>query len=254
MNPHTTNALICLTDDLGIEYIICRIEYRIWESGEFEYIFRPDYAVIDLLDTSLFQGIPGIDLDKRKTEYVRKNIIPTFISERAPGSNREELWKLLADCDMEYLNQLEWLSRTNTQYAGDRLYVRKTSPSHEDSISFDGLKRSVDIQKRLLDYICAGRSFSYDDFDIDDSNRAVCHHLLCRLYRKESERLKLLQKNGVKKAKADGKYRGRKSIPIDDLVLDEISRKYRNKQISAEDAAQRLGISIRTFYRRMASK
>ena len=150
MNQHTTKALICLTDDLGIEYVVSEIEYTIRESEEFEYIFRPNYAVIDLLDASLFQGIPGLDLDKGKDEYVRKNVVPTFISERAPGSNREELWRLLADCDMEYLNQLEWLTRTDTQYGGDRLYVRKTTSSYEASISFDGLKRNADIQKNFL--------------------------------------------------------------------------------------------------------
>ena len=251
MNCHTTNALICLKDDFGIEYVICKIEYKIWESEEFEYRFTPIYPVIDLLDSSLFQGIPGIDLDKRKPEYVRKNVVPTFISERAPGSNREELWKLLEDCNMWYLNQLEWLSRTDTQYVGDRLYVRKTTSPYEDDVSFDNLKRNADIQKRMLEYICAGRTFSYEGFIIDDSNRSDCYNLLYRLYRKETERIKDLQADGIKRAKEDGKYHGRKSIEIDDLAFDDVVRKYKNKQISANAAAKRLGISLSTFYRRI---
>ncbi len=252
MNQHTTGALICLKDDLEIEYIVCEIEYILRESEEFEYRFRPCYPVIDLLDPSLFQGIPGIDLDKRKTEYVRKNLVPTFISERAPGSNREELWKLLEDCGMKYLNQLEWLTKTNTQYAGDRLYVRKSSSSYDEPVSLKRLKRNADIQKRLLDYICAGRTFVYEGFAIDDSNRKACYSILHRLYGREHKRLKALQLNGIKKAKAEGKYQGRKAIPIDDLLFDEIFKKYRKKQISAGDAAKKLGISLRTFYRRMA--
>ena len=86
MNCYEVDALICLKDDLGIEYVVSEIEYKIWKNEEFEYRFRPNYSVIDLLDTSLFQGIPGIDLDLRKEEYIRKNAVPTFISERAPAS------------------------------------------------------------------------------------------------------------------------------------------------------------------------
>ena len=251
MNLHVTDALICLTDDLGIEYIVCKIEYKIWESEEFEYRFIPVYSVIDLLDTNLFQGIPGIDLDKRKPEYVRRNIVPTFISERAPGNNREELWKLLEDCNMQYLNQLEWLARTDTHYVGDRLYVRKTTPAYEDDITFSRLKRSADIQKRLLDYICAGRSFDYEGFKIDDSNRKDCYSLLYRLFCRENGRIKELQADGIKRAKAEGKYRGRKAIQVDEPALDDVVRRFKSRQLSADDAAKRLGISLSTFYRRI---
>lgn len=251
MNLHITNALICLRDDFGIEYVVCKIEYKVWVSEEFEYRFEPIYPVIDLLDSSLFQGIPGIDLDKRKPEYVRKNTIPTFISERAPNNNREELWQLLEECNMQYLNQLEWLTRTDTQYVGDRLYVRKTTSAYEDSITFTNLKRSADIQKRLLEYICAGRSFTYEGFTIDDSNRSVCYHLLYRLYRREYERIKGLQADGIERAKIEGKYQGRKAIQIDELAFNDVVCKYTNKQISANDAAKALGISLSTFYRRI---
>ena len=30
-----------------------------------------------------------------------------------------------SDCDMQYLNQLEWLIRTETQYSGDKLFVQR---------------------------------------------------------------------------------------------------------------------------------
>lgn len=251
MNPHITDALICLKDDMDIEYVVCEIEYKIWQSEEFEYRFRPIYSVIELLDSSIFQGIPGIDLEKRKTEYIRKNKIPTFISERTPSNNREELWKLLEDCNMDYLNQLEWLIRTNTKYIGDRLYVKKALSFDNDIIRFDGLKRSADIQNRLLKYICSGRSFSFDGFEINDLNRKNCYNLLIRLYAKEHERLKKLQINGINKAKSEGKYSGRKRIQIDDLLFDEVFRKYNNKQITSSKAAEILGISVSTFYRRI---
>lgn len=255
MNYYEVDALICLKDDMGIEYLISEIKYTVWENEEFEYRFRPNYSVIELLDPSLFQGIPGIDLDLKKNEYVRRNIVPTFISERSPSPNRQELWKLLEDCNMKHLNRLEWLIRTDTKYIGDPLYVRKPYiQSFSDIIKLDEelseLKRSCDIQRRLLDKICAGFTTEYDGFIIDDSNRKTCYNLLYRLYRQESERLKRLQRDGINKAEKDGKYQGRKPIDIDDTKLYEVWKKYKSKQITLEQAVTLLNISVSTFHRK----
>lgn len=255
MNSYKINALICLKDDLGIEYTVSAIEYEIWKNEEFEYRFKPNYSVIGLLNTSLFQGIPGIDLDLRKEVYVRKNSIPTFISERAPAHNRQELWELLEDCNMQYLNQLEWLIRTNTKYIGDRLYVRKPyTQSFSDTLNLDNeiskVKRSYDILRKLLECICAGFNIEYDGFKINDDNRKTCYDLLYRLFRPEAERLRKLQGDGIDKAKSDGKYLGRKSINIDDTKLYEVWHKYKNKKLTLEEATKLLNISISTFYRK----
>lgn len=256
MDFRRINALICLRDDAGIEYAISQIEYTIWQNEEFEYRFRPNYSVIDLLDASLFQGIPGIDLTLKKEEYVRVNTVPVFISERAPSPNRQELWKLLEDCGMHYLNQLEWLIKTETKYIGDRLYVRAPyEQNFSDIINFNReasqIKRETDAHKRLLVYICAGFSIDYDGFLINDSNRKTCFELLYRLFRRETDKLKRLQRNGIEQAQKDGKYSGRKSINIDDTKLYEVWRKYDNRKITLEEATRMLGISTSTFYRRI---
>ncbi len=256
MDCYVVDALICLKDDLGLEYAVSQIEYKLWRNEEFEYIFKPNYSVIELLDASLFQGIPGIDLELHKEEYVRKNSVPTFISERAPGANREELWRLLEDCDMQYLNQLEWLIKTNTKYIGDRLYVRKPKPTEPFSVvnlseELSHLKRAYDIQKTLLQNICLGYTVEYNGFIIDDNNRKLCYELLYRLFNREATRLKKLQKNGINNARKNGKYSGRKSIHVDDTKLYEVLQKYRNHRINVEEAAGMLGMSVSTFYRRI---
>lgn len=255
MDGYSVDAMICLKDDFGIEYIVSEIEYIVWKNEEFEYKFRPNYSVIELLDASVFQGIPGIDLDLHQEEYVRKNTVPTFISERTPSPNREDLWQLLEDCDMEYLNRLEWLIKTDTKYIGDRLYVRKADiDTDSNTINIDkelsNLKRSCDIQKKLLHYICSGTNVQYEGFIIDDSNRKICYDLLYRLYKREFNRLKKLQNNGIDKAKADGKYQGRKPIQIDDTKLYEVWEKYNKGKISLKEATEILKISESTFYRR----
>lgn len=100
MKEHTTRGIICLKDDYGIEYRVSKITYTIYENEEYEYRFIPNYAVIDLIDPSLYMGIPGLNMDLRKEVYVRKNIEPTFITERSPSKNREDLWELLDSVGM----------------------------------------------------------------------------------------------------------------------------------------------------------
>lgn len=126
MKESRTVGTICLKDNAGTEYHISKIEYVEREDGSFYYVFTPDYSVIDLLPANLFQGIPGLDLSLRKEIYIRENIVPVFISERTPGPNREDLDALLKETDMEYLNRLEWLIRTQMHYGGDLLYVTKS--------------------------------------------------------------------------------------------------------------------------------
>ena len=65
------------------------------------------------------------------------------------------------------------------------------------------------------------------------------------------QRPKDLQADGIKRAKKDGKYQGRKAIQIDELAFNDAVRKFTSKQISANDAAKKLGISLSTFYRRI---
>lgn len=256
MKEHKVEGLICLKDDLGIEYMVSGIEYILWENEEFEYRFIPNYQIIDLLDSSVFQGIPGLDLSLREYSYTRRNRVPVFISERTPAANREDLWNLLEDCDMQYLNPLEWLIKTDTKYIGDRLYVRKAEYENiycQKIIDTKALKlnRTVDIIRKLLDYICFGYDVEYDGFIISQSNRKDCYNLLYRLYKKETKHLKQLQKDGIEKARTEGKYRGRKSIQVDDTKLFEVCRKYKNKQISANEAARLLNMSKSTFFRRL---
>ena len=176
MKSITTEAYICLKDDMNIEYKIARIKYKLWENEEFEYSFKPNYSVIDLLDSSIFQGIPGLDLDQRKEEYVRKNITPVFISERSPNANRENLWELLQSHNMDYLNQLEWLIRTDTKYIGDRLYVTAYDSSSQDILinaneETKKFTRSRDVIRKLLEYVCAGYTIEYQGLTINNSNR-----------------------------------------------------------------------------------
>ncbi|MDW7658610.1 MAG: recombinase family protein [Bacillota bacterium] len=256
MRQSKTTGLICLKDAYDFEYSIAIIEYTEREDETYTYSFRPNYSVISLLPTTLFQGIPGLNLDKHKEEYLRENMTPVFISERTPSEGREDLWQLLEACGMNYLNRLEWLIRTNMQYGGDPMYVKRFEPADaKQTIAFEAIitaeNRSARLLQRLLREICRGNDIVAPDFSIDDSNRKQFYALLLPLYEKEKSYLKQQKTRGIQIAAAQGKYTGRKPIPIDDIQLDAVFTAYQKGRMDLTEAIEKLGVSRSTFYRRL---
>lgn len=251
MREIVTRGDICLNDDYKITYKVAEIIYTEREDESFLYEIRPNYSVINLLDTKDFQGIPGLDLELKKNSYVRENVIPVFISERAPARNRENLWELLKECDMQYLNQLEWLIRTNTRYSGDKLFVQRPEDKtlELESINLLG-NRSAIICRKVLEVICYGDEVISPTLTVNDKNRKQYYDLLMALYSTERKFLDSRRSKGIKQSAKEGNYRGRAKIRIDKLVAQEIFLDYQNKKISSAEAAKILEISKSTFLRR----
>ena len=181
-----------------------------------------------------------------------------FISERTPGENREDLWKLLEDCNMDYLNRLEWLIKTNTRYGGDRLYAERwTSDDDKHSVDYEDIEqsesRSAATIAKLLRNICFGHDINAARFLINDSNRTAYYSLLMSLYQKEKSYIDRQRTVGIRKSAAQGNYRGRKPAKIDDTLLIEVITKYRSGKLTAHEAATALGVSRSSFFRKLKS-
>ena len=251
MREIVTRGDICINDDYKLTYKVAEIIYTEREDESFVYEIRPNYSVINLLDAKDFQGIPGLDLELKKNSYVRENVIPVFISERAPARNREDLWELLKECDMQYLNQLEWLIRTNTRYSGDKLFVQKPE---DKTLELESIKllgnRSAVICRKVLEVICYGDEVISPTITVDDKNRKQYYDLLMALYSTERKFLDSRRSKGIKQSAKEGNYRGRAKIRIDKLAAQEIFLDYQNKKISSAEAAKILEISKSTFLRR----
>ena len=258
MRKLTTIGFICLEDDYKFIYKIAKIEYEEWEDGAFNYIFRPFYNVIDMLPDHLFQGIPGLDLSLKKAVYERKNIIPTFISERTPSEHREDLWALMEESGMQALNRLEWLIKTNKRYSGDRFFVMsfdgQDAVSYTERSMYDLVRRSDSLNKKLLEIICFGDYLYTDDIVIDDKSRFYYYRLLMPMYIREFERKKKLRMRGIEKAKEQNVYKGRGQIKIDPLLFNRVANDYLNGKISADQASLILKISRATFFRRLRER
>lgn len=251
MREKVTHGDICLIDDFNLTYKVAEITYTEREDESFEYEIKPIYSVIGLLDSKDFQGIPGLDMDLKKESYVRKNVIPVFVSERAPAKNREDLWKLLQDCDMQYLNQLEWLIRTNTRYSGDKLFVQRPEDKTIETKSINLLgNRSAVICRKLLEVITYGDEVISPTLIVNDKNRKQYYDLLMALYSTERKYLDSHRSKGIKQSAKEGNYKGRAKIKIDKLVAQEIFLDYQSKKINSTEAANLLRISKSTFLRR----
>lgn len=255
MREHVTRGIICVDSDLGIPYRVGRLVYRLWEDESFSYCLTPFWDVIDLLAPPLFQGIPGFDLDARKETYVRENLVPAFVADRAPAPNREGLWELLDDCSMDYLDQLEWLIRTDTRYIGDALYV----------IRDDGDLRVVDVghlvdhaantemaMRGLIVALGRGDRLIQDGGELDGVQKRALHGALVRLYGKGKRRREERRLEGIERAAQKGAYRGRKRKPVDELVLRDALDRHDRGELTAAQAAAIVGTSVATFYRRAA--
>lgn len=239
MNSHTTSGMIVYADRLSIAYQICRLDYICYEDESFEYIFTPDYGMIDLLPKE-FQGIPGIDLGLRRETYIRKNVIPVFISERTPGENREDKWALLEEVGMDYLDPVEWLLRTDRKYFGDRLTMVRCSDDKEPIIVDSKDIAASRYCRQVLNGIGTRKEVIVDGVRIDDSaKKTLCHVLRSALM--SDKRSSAPTKEG----------RGRKRVDVDSVSIIRAVDQIKYGLRTSDQAAKELGISKATLYRRI---
>lgn len=59
------------------------------------------------------------------------------------------------------------------------------------------------------------------------------------------------QREGIAIAQADGKYKGRRKIPVDEKQFRAVCALWKKGDITAREAQRRLGLKADTFYRRI---
>ena len=250
MNEIRKSGIICVRGDYNIEYKLCRITQITHKEDDYSYVFEPNYSVMDLLTPFYFDGIPGLDLDLRKTIYMRSHMRPVFISERVPPNNREDLYELLEEVGMTYMDPLEYLIRTDMRYSGDLMYVIPDEKRMTVNINNDISKHNLASMIRIiLKHVCAGDNVVFENYQIDDKNRKDAHQLLMSLYSKTIQATEEKRKQGIRFAKENGEYRGRKPIPLDLIAFVDEYNLVKNKKTTAKQAANNLGISIDKYYR-----
>ncbi len=249
MKTYTSKGTICIAGQFDLIYRVADIFYYLNDDDSFKYVFKPNYAVTELISSWYFQGIPGLNLDLKKEEYIRENRVPVFISERVPSPRREDYFELLEKVNMDYMDPIEYLIRTKERYSGDKLFVVPYEDKKTVILNKDTHDTNASLLKKILKEICFGNDVVINNQTINDSNRKIFHDIFMDLYSRSYELRKEKQKEGILEAKNNGKYRGRKPIEVDEMKFLDLLSKVEEKEMSPKEAASILGISIDKYYR-----
>lgn len=257
----------------GDKVSVAQIDYQEFDEENFQYVISPYWEIVDGLPASIFQGIPGVDMELRLKDYYRVNYIPTFISERTPSESREDLWELLESVGLDYYDRFEWLLRTNMRAANDNLIVerRRLQETVEQFASgvVSGLQYGDKVIVESLEAIAdTTAGFADGMFDIvtrgvdvitqsgqvlvDAVTRAaMLPYMITQRIISCRERT-ANRREGIEKAKKNGKYTGRKPIEVDENILRQVDKELDEGLISVEEAMRRTKITSRsTFYRKL---
>lgn len=251
VKEYRSKGTICVKDKSKIIYALCDLEYILYEDDTFKYIFRPRYNTIELLDSSIFQGIPGLNLDLMKEEYIRENFVPTFVAERVPQPNREDLQELLEEKGMDYMEPIEYQIRNKRRYSGDKMFM---IPFVENkTVSFDDYKEQDSnnaLIRRIIEELAIGNNVIINNELIDDTNRKTIYNILIKLYSRSVEANKIVKEEGIIKAKMRGTYKGRKpNKEVSAYDFFEMEDQIHSGNLDVKGASEKLGISIYTYYR-----
>lgn len=248
-----SSGYITVKDEYSIEYYIAKLTQYHYEDDTFSFTFEPFWSVIDSIKGRyrLYDGIPGLNMERRKDIYVREKMIPVYIAERVPPRNRVNLMEVLAEAGLTYWDPIAYLLGTKLQYFGDNFYMTRVNEKKTVVIDKEKTKRlnTSSIIKEVLVNLAHNNDVIYQDSLIDDSNRCVMFRTLFSIYEKEMKKNKEKQRAGIEEAKKKKKYTGRK--PIDVFIprfKEELSFVEEGKQ-TAREAAKKLGISIDKYYR-----
>ena len=273
--PYYRNSgIIYAVDRSGSKYAVSRVDFERYDDQNFQYIFSPEWSVIDTLPASIFQGIPGLDMSMRLERYYSVNMTPYFISERTPSESREDLWELLEEVGLDYYDRFEWLLRTNMRCGTDNLVVERTEaprriafdsvkslPSNlqpSDCVSINGFQSVAttthQLRKNLLQILRSGAGIwnEAEERQLTEEECSLLLNLLMLQESMENKQNKQRHQAGVNRAKSDGKYVGRKKIAVDQNLFRQVAEDFRARKINEEEAMIRSGIASRsTFYRRL---
>ena len=248
----------------NLKFNICKITYELFADGNYQYIFEPYYDILDALPSTLSQGIPGLNLDKRKKQYYRVNRIPSFISERTMREDRENLKEELDKLYMDEYNPLEWLIRTDTEYSGDNLIVERyrlpkkiARINYKDLMYGDTLESLNELgnethehASELLCLIGSGVNINTEHFKINNKNRVGALHLLIHFCDVVKKPIKIkVEEEELPKIT---KVKTRKKRKIDDFVIEEAIKELELKIINEAEAMKLMNIKSKsTLYKRI---
>ena len=123
-----------------------------------------------------------------------------------------------------------------------------------DCVELDSLDLFLNSGKEMLNTLAEigerGADFVSLREGIDTrGGRGQSFFALCRFLR--GSELFSRRRDGIERAKAEGRYKGRKPIAVDEGLFDSVVALWQDGQITAREAMARLDLKPNTFYRRI---
>ena len=273
MPSYVNSGIIKAVMKSGEKISVAQIDYQEFGEEDFQYVISPYWEIIDGLPARVFQGIPGIDMDLRLEKYYRVNYVPTFIAERTPSENREDLWEILAAVGLDYYDRFEWLIRTTMRAANDNLIVERKRASqvveeftsgmlsalqYGDKIIVDSMEAIADTTAGFTDGIFTILTNGVDIISqsgqvlVDAMTRASMIPIVVTQRMITRREHAVNRRDGIEQAKRAGRYTGRKPIEVDEKVLRQVNQELKDGFITVEEAMRRTKIGSKsTFYRKV---
>lgn len=273
--PYFRNVgLIKVYDRDNNRYSVGEVAFERFDDQNYQYIIKPYWECIDSLPKGLFQGIPGINMDLRRQVYFRVNMTPSFISMRTPSESREDVMHLMKSVGLDYYDRFEWLLRSEMKCGDDNLLVvRKPAQPQkirgfenindyrltpDDILSIDSLSdfesTNASMVRNMYQLLQTGVNIYIESEGryLQPQERKAMLYLLRNMLVSMSRNNKTNRERGREKAKASGRYVGRRPIEVYYRLLKQVAYEFENNIISEQEAMRRLSINSRsTFYRKL---
>ena len=172
-------------------------------------------------------------------------------SESQETARQEEFMKQL-QVEKIFIEKISGKNTERPEFKRMMDYLREDDILYVESIS--RLSRSVrDLLKIVDDLENKGVKFVSQKENIDTSTPQGRFILTIFSALSELEREQILQRQreGIAIAKAQGKYKGRQCIKVNEEQFKKLYKRWKNNEITAVQFEDRIGLTPNTFYRRI---
>ena len=123
-----------------------------------------------------------------------------------------------------------------------------------DCVETDSLDLFADKGKEMLNILASIGEHGADFVSLREGidtrgGQGQSFFALCRAL--SSSELLARRRDGIERAKAEGRYKGRKPIAVDEGLFDSVVALWQSGKITAREAMARLELKPNTFYRRI---
>ena len=172
-------------------------------------------------------------------------------SQTQETARQEKLMQAFA-VDKVFLEKVSGKNTDRAEFKNMMSYIREGDVVYVESIS--RLSRSVrDLLKIIDDFNRKGVKFvsSKENIDTSTPQGRFTLNVFAALSELEREQTLQRQKGGIAIAKANGKYKGRQPIKINNNEFEKLYKQWKSGKITAVIFQKQMGLSSSTFYRRI---